>query len=64
VIVWLLDLHVQLHIQPITTKAVSLNHAHDEVYLTQDYVIKFVSDLWQTGCFLPFPPPIILAATW
>ena len=37
------------------------NPAHGEVYSTQHYVIKFVSDLRQVGCFLqvlPFPPPI------
>ena len=41
----LLDL--QLHVQsvPITTKVVSSNLTHDEVYLIQHYVIKFVSDL-------------------
>jgi hypothetical protein len=30
--------------EPITTKVVSLNPAHDEVYSIQHYVIKFVSD--------------------
>jgi hypothetical protein len=48
----------------ITTKVVSLNPAH-EVYLIQHYVIKFVSDLRQVGCFfwaLRFPPPIKLTA--
>ena len=30
---------------PITTKVLSLNHAHGVVYLIQHYVIKFVSDL-------------------
>jgi len=29
---------------PITTKIVSLNPVHGEVYSIQDYVIKFVSD--------------------
>jgi len=29
----------------------------------QHYVIKFVSDLWQVGGFLQFPPPIKLTAT-
>ena len=29
----------------ITTKVVSSNHAHREVYSIQHYVIKFVSDL-------------------
>jgi len=49
-----------------TTKVVSLNPAHGEVYLILLYVIKFVSELWQVGCFLrvhQFPPPIKLTAT-
>jgi hypothetical protein len=44
----------------ITTKVVSLNSAHGEVYKIQHYVIKFVSDLRQVGGFLRvlwFPPP-------
>jgi hypothetical protein len=36
---------------PITTEVVSSNPAHAEVYSIQDYVIKFVSDLWQVGIF-------------
>ena len=46
---------------PITTKIVSLNPTHGEVYSIQYYVIKFVSDLWQVGGFLRalrFPSPI------
>jgi hypothetical protein len=41
--------HLQLPIQsvPITTKVVSSNPAHGEVYLIQQYVINFVSDLIQ-----------------
>jgi hypothetical protein len=49
----------------ITTKVVSLNPVHGEVYLTQHYVIKFVSDLRQVSGFLPvlrFPPPMKLDA--
>jgi hypothetical protein len=48
-VVWL-----QLPMQslPITTKIVSLNPAHREVYSLQRYVIKFVSDLWQVSGFL------------
>jgi hypothetical protein len=38
---------------PITTKVVSSKLAHDEVYLIQHYVIKFVSDLWHVGGFSP-----------
>jgi hypothetical protein len=37
---------------PITTKAVSLNPVHGEVYSIQHYVIKFVSDLRQVGGFI------------
>ena len=42
VIVWQLDL--QLHVQsvPITTKVVSSNPVHGEVYSIQHYLIKFV----------------------
>jgi hypothetical protein len=46
---------------PITTKFMSLNTAHGEVYLIQHYVIKFVSDLMQVCGFLrvqQFLPPI------
>jgi hypothetical protein len=38
---------------PITTKVVSLNPVHGEVYSIQHYVIKFVSDLWQVDDFSP-----------
>jgi hypothetical protein len=37
-----------------------------EVYSIQHYVVKFVSDLRQVGCFhqvLRFPPPIKLSTT-
>ena len=52
---------LQLHVQsvPVTTKIVSYNRAHGEVYSIQHYMIKFVSDLWQVGGFLRvlrFPP--------
>jgi len=46
---------------PITTKVVSLNSAHGEVYSIQHYVIKIVSYLRQVSGFLQvlrFPPPI------
>jgi hypothetical protein len=36
---------------PITTKVVSSNPAHSEVYLTHHYVINFISDLRQVGGF-------------
>ena len=48
---------------PITTKVVSVNPVHGEVYSIQHYVIKFVSDVQQIGGFLSvfwFPPPIKL----
>ena len=44
----------------MTTKVVSSNPVHGEVYSIQLYVIKFVSDLRQVGGFLRvlwFPPP-------
>jgi len=58
----------QLHVEtvPITTKIVSSNPAHGEVYSIQHYMIKFVSDLRQVGGFLQvlrFPPPIKFTAT-
>ena len=37
---------------PITTKVVSSNLVHGEVYSIQHYVIKFVSDLRQVCGFL------------
>jgi hypothetical protein len=43
--VWLLDLQLPIQSVPITTKVVSLNPVHGEVYLIQHYVIKCVSDL-------------------
>jgi hypothetical protein len=47
---------------PITTKVVSLNLTHGEMYSIQHYVIKLVSDLQQGGGFLWFPLPIKLTA--
>jgi hypothetical protein len=64
--IWKLDLQLPVHSVPITTKVVSLNPAHGEVYLIQLFVIKFVSDLRQVVGFLwvlRFPPPIKLRAT-
>jgi len=61
-----LDLQLTMQSVPITTKVVSSNPAHGEVYSIQHYVIKFVSDLRQVGRFLRmlrFPPPIKLTAT-
>ena len=62
--IWIFNCLVQS--VAITTKVVSSNPVHDEVYSIQHYVIKFVSDLQQVGSFLPvfrFPPPIKLTAT-
>ena len=44
----------------VTTKVVSSNPVHNEVYSIQHYVIKFVSDLREFDGFhrvLRFPPP-------
>ena len=65
VAVFVSSLYIQLHMQsvPVTTKIVSSNPAHGEVYLIQPNVIKFVSDLQQVGAFLRIlrlPPPINL----
>ena len=50
----------------ISTKVVSSNPDHDEVFSIQHYVIKFVSYLRQVGGFLAvfrFPPLIKLTTT-
>ena len=43
--VWYLDLQLPVQSVPITTKAVSSNPVHGEVYSIQHYVVKFVSDM-------------------
>ena len=51
---------------PVTTKVVSSNPIHGEVYSIPHSVIQFVSYLRQVGDFpleLRFPPPIKLTAT-
>jgi len=68
VIVWYMDLqlHVRMRSVLITTKVLSSNPSHGEVYTIQQYVLKFVSELRQVGCFLrilTFPPPIKLTTT-
>jgi hypothetical protein len=68
VIVWQLDLQLPMQSVPtrITTKVVSPNPAHGEVYWMQHYVNKFVSDLRHNGVFLlvlRFPPLIKQTAT-
>ena len=65
-IVWKLDLQLPVQSVSITTKVVSSNPVHGEVYSIQHYVIKFVSGLRWVGGFikiLRFPPPIKLTAT-
>jgi hypothetical protein len=57
-----MDLQLSMQSVPITTKAVSLNPTHDEVYSIQHYVIQIVSDLGQVEGFQRFPPPIKLTA--
>ena len=55
-----LDLQLLMQSVPITTKVVSLNPTHSQVYSIQHYVIKFVRNLQQVGGFLwvlQFPPP-------
>jgi hypothetical protein len=49
VILWLLVLQLPVQSVPITTKVVSSNPVHDEVYSIQHYVIKFVSGLGQVN---------------
>jgi hypothetical protein len=49
VIVWLLDLQLPMQSVHITTKVVSLNATHGEVYSIQHYVIKFVNDSRAAG---------------
>ena len=54
-----------LQLVPITSKVVSSNPVHGEVYLIH-YVIEFVSDLRQVSGFLRvlrFPPSLRLTAT-
>jgi hypothetical protein len=45
VIAWHLDLKLPMQALPITSKVVSSNSTHGEVYSIQHYVIMFVSDL-------------------
>jgi len=65
VIVWWLNLQLPVQSVPITTKVVSSNPAHGEVYSIHHYVIKCVSYLQQVSGFLrdtQIPPPIKLAS--
>jgi hypothetical protein len=51
VVIWYLNLQLSVQSEPITTKIVSSNALHGEVYSIQHYLIKFVSDLRQVGGF-------------
>ena len=51
VVIWYLDLQLPVQSEPITTKIMSSNALHGEVYSIQHYLIKFVSDLRQVGGF-------------
>ena len=44
-IIWQLDLQLSVQSVPITTKVMSSNPVHYEVFSIQHYVIKFVSYL-------------------
>jgi hypothetical protein len=60
------DLKLPMQSVHITTKVMSSNPVHGEVYSIKHYVIKFVSDLWKVGVFLQvlrLPPSIKLTAT-
>ena len=59
-IVWKLDLQLSLQSVPITTKVVSLNPAHSELYSIQHFVIKFVKESQDSAFIrvLRFHPPI------
>ena len=48
--------NVHMQSVPITTNVVRLNPADGEMYSIQHYVINFVSDLRQIGCFFPDTP--------
>ena len=45
VIVWYLDLQHAMQSVPVTTKVLSSNLVHGEVYSIQQYVMKFANDL-------------------
>jgi len=48
-IVWQMDLQLQVQSVSITNKVVSSNPIHGKVYSIQHNVIKFVSDLRQVS---------------
>ena len=55
-IAWKFDLHLYVQSVPITTKVVSSDSVHSEVYSIQHYVVKFASDLRQVRWFFPCTP--------
>ena len=55
---YFVDLQLPVQSMPITTKVVSSNPVHGEVYLIQYYVIKFVSDLRQLGRWFSPDTPV------
>ena len=58
------EFKLSLQSVPISANVVSSNLALEtEVFSIQHNMIKFVSDLWQVGGFLRFPPPIKLTTT-
>ena len=57
VIVWLLNIQLPLSSVLITTKVVSSNLTHGEVYSIQHFVIKFVSDLLKVSGFSWYSGP-------
>jgi hypothetical protein len=54
VILWWLDLQLPVQLVPITTKDLSSNPVHSEVYSIKHDVIKVFSDLQQVGGFLGY----------
>jgi hypothetical protein len=51
-IVWQLDLQLPVESVPITTKVVSSNPVHGEVYSIQHYVTQYISDFRQVGSLI------------
>ena len=58
------DLQLPLQSVPITTNVVSSNPVHIKVYLIQQYVIKFLSDLRQVCGFLRILQGSLNQAKW
>jgi hypothetical protein len=46
-----MDLQLRMQSVPITTKVVSSNPTYGQVYSIQQYVIKFINDLWQVDSY-------------